>query len=349
MTKTSNFNLDDFKPKYLDQDRWNNWYFVVHFTHEEKDYTLKLAVAEGTLPLAKKVMSFSRDPLSFTQEADVRVLNSPINDINVVIDEEQEIEFKETKNEVIVEMGDLMAICKPDEQRIISKNEKLKADLTFTPRGPIFYWGEEKGATCIVTEATRTAGIESLSNVKGMISFEGKEIKIESRGIFERVWINELNLFEIRVMNWIYANFEQLYMYICHSESVTMDSTPFHFETGKVYLMPENDYLFTKKLEITPENWVYLKEFRQFIPFEQKVEVKTDKGNLKLKVTPINYPQFFQAMRLEHLVIDNIPGWNSLFYDIPVKIQGKFVSKDKKTIELINGQGMNEVIRLGPL
>ncbi|MFX1537596.1 MAG: hypothetical protein ACFFDI_25625 [Promethearchaeota archaeon] len=351
MTKETEFTLEELKPKYLDQpDRWNNWYFAVDFTQEGKDYSFKLAIAEGTLPLAKKILSFSKDPLSFTQEDDVKVLNRPTNDFNIMSSEEEELDFKETKDTLTIEMGDLTVICKPDERRLISKIDKLGADLIFTPRGPLFFWGDEKGVNCKVTETTRTAGIESLSNVKGTINFEGEEINVEGKGLFERVWINDLNFFEIRITNWIYANFDQLYMYLCHTESVTSDSIPFHFETGKVYLVSEDDYQFAKRIEVTPENWVYLKEARRFIPFEQTAVMRTDKGKLELRVIPIRYPQLIEApMRLENFIVDNIPGWSTLFYDLPVKLEGKFVYKDGKTVELTDGRGMNELIRLVPL
>ena len=294
-------------------------------------------------------MSLSWDPLNLVQEGDATVLKKPKNDINRVVDEKN-VEYKEEKDSLTVEMGDLTAICKEDVRRFVSKNEKLSLDVTATPRGPIFYWGREKGALCEVTQDTRVAGIESLSDITGTITVNGKKLDVKGTGLFERVWFGKLNFFQIRIMNWVYANFDQLYTYLCHCESQTNEGTSQHFETAKVYLVDTDDYLFANKMEVIPESWVYFEEARRFIPWEQSVEIRTDLGKLKYTITPSHYPQLIQQpARMEAFVVDNIPGWNSLFYDLPVKLDGKFYFKDGEKLELTNGKGINEIIRLVPL
>ncbi|MBD3192384.1 MAG: hypothetical protein GF308_17225 [Candidatus Heimdallarchaeota archaeon] len=347
---TTKITLEELKPKFLDQDeRYNNWYFAADFNHEGTDYNLKLSITEGSLLGQQSFISLSWDLPEIVQETDAVVLKKPEHDINLVMDED-EVDFIEEEDRFVVEMGDLKAICKPTERRIISKNEQVSLDLTFYPRGPIFYWGKEKGALCRVTEETYVAGIESLSNVKGTITVKGKKMEIGGKGLFERVWFGKLNFFQIRIMNWCYANFDELYTYVCLCESDDNESRPFHFETGKVYLKEEDEYLFAKNTEITPESWVFLEEARRFIPWEQTVVVQTDKGKLKLKIIPRSYPQLIQPpTRLEAFIVDNIPGWNSLFYDLPVTLEGYFQFNDGRRLELNNGKGINEIIRIVPL
>ncbi|MFX1538369.1 MAG: hypothetical protein ACFFDI_29615 [Promethearchaeota archaeon] len=348
---TSKITLEEVKPKFQDQDeRYNNWYFAATFSYEGIVYNIKLSISEGSLLGQQNFISLSWDPMEISpEEDDANVLKKPPNDIRIITGEEH-IEYTKKRGQFIVEMGDLKAICKTNERRIISKNSKISLDLTFTPRGPVFYWGKEKGALCIVTEETHVAGIESLSNVKGTIKVNGKQIEVEGTGIFERVWFGKLNFFQIRVMNWCYANFDELYTYVCLCESEDNESKPFHFETGKVYLTLDDEYLFANKIEVAPESWVYLEEARRFIPWEQSLEVRTDKGKLKLRIIPSHYPQLIQPpTRLEAFIVDNIPGWNSLFYDLPVRFEGKFIYKDGRTLELSNGHGINEHIRIVPL
>jgi hypothetical protein len=350
---TEEITLEEYKPKFLDSDsRYNNWYFAADFTVDDKDYNVKLSITEGSLLGQFNYISLSKDPLAVTiDESDgAHILKKPPTDINLILDEDS-IDFSEEDDHFKVIMGDLEAYLKPKERRIVSKNDQVKLDLTFKPRGPVFYWGKEKGALCDVTEETKVAGIESLSIVEGTIETPKEKLKVTNgRGLFERVWFGQLNFFQIRIMDWLYANFDELYTYLCHTESVTNDSQPYHFETAKIYLKETKEYLFANKVEVIPESWVFLEEAKRFIPFEQSVEIRTEKGRLKMMVIPRHYPQLIQEpARLEAFMVDNIPGWNSLFYDFPVKMEGEFVFNDGEKIELRNGKGINELIRLVPL
>lgn len=253
------------------------------------------------------------------------------------------------EEQVIVELGDLTAICTAEERRILSKNQTLGADLTFTSRGPAFYWGNQRGGLCAVTDTTRVAGVESLSDVTGTLTVQGREIQVEGRGLFEHVWFERLGFFEIRVMNWLYANFDQLYLYLCHCESDAGDGRPFHFETGDVYLILDDELMIANNFEFEPKSWVFVEQVRRFIPLEQTVKVGTDRGTLHMTVALSNYIQLIQNRRLETMRMRNIPGWGVLFYDAPVTIKGEFTYTDGNTIALTNGKGINELIRLRPL
>ncbi len=348
---TKKITIEELKPKFLGEtSRYNNWYFTSDFIHNNVEYCLKLSITEGTLLGQINYFSLSSDPVKLDDEDDVMVLKKPKNDINILATED-DISFKEKPNELIVEMGDMTAHCSEDQRRIVSKNKDLSLDLTLKPRGPIFYWGKEKGALCEVTEDTRVAGIESISTVEGTITAHGKTIPVkDGRGLFERVWFGRLNFFQIRIMNWVYANFDQAYTYLCHCESQTNTGSPMHFETGKVYLTDTDQYLFADSLEVVPDSWVYFEEAKRFIPWDQSVEIRTKEGKLKYSIKPYRYPQLIQPpARMEAFVVDNIPGWNSLFYVLPVKLKGKFIFNDGETLELTNGKGINELIRLVPL
>ncbi|RLI69627.1 MAG: hypothetical protein DRP02_02095 [Candidatus Gerdarchaeota archaeon] len=348
---TTKITLEELKPKFLDApNRYNNWYNTADFTFNGVDYCLKLSLTEGTLLGQQNFMSLSSEPLKIVEENGIAVLKKPENDINLIF-EGNDFHFDLDNESLTVEMGDMKVICKEDERRVICKSKELNIDIVSKPRGPIFYWGKKKGALCQVTEGTEVAGIESLSTINGSITTNKQKIDLkDARGLFERVWFGKLDFFQIRIMNWLYANFDQLYTYICHTESQKNDGGGFHFETGKIYLLETDDYLFADRFEIVPESWVYFEEAKRFIPWEQSVEVRTQKGRLKYTIKPYRYPQLIQPpIRMFDFVVDNIPGWSSLFYDLPVKLEGKFIFKDGEKLELTNGRGINELIRLVPL
>ncbi|WXG41803.1 MAG: hypothetical protein WED07_13735 [Candidatus Freyarchaeum deiterrae] len=348
----TNLELADFMPKYLDQaQRYNNWYFTVSFSHKKKEYMARFSITEGTLMGQKDFLNLSMTPLRLKQEKDVQVLKEPTNDIAIINTVEQkDFQHREEKDKVIIETPNLTAICKVDERKLISKNENLGCELTFKSRGPPTFWGEEKYKKCEITEGTGVSGIEALCNVQGSINVEGEPIEVNGMGLSERTWIDSLNFLAIRMVDWIYANFDQAYMFLCHVESNKSDGCLFHFETGTVYMMQKNEYLPIRKLEVTPEKWAYQKSAYRFIPLQQKVKVKTDKGDLEMDVALNMYPQTIEdARRIENLTLNNITGWNAMFYDSPVAIKGKFTYKNGKTVELDNGRGMNETLRIVPL
>ncbi|MBN1177826.1 MAG: hypothetical protein JXD18_01330 [Anaerolineae bacterium] len=347
--RTELFTIDHLRPKFLENsERFNDWYFTVHFKHEGKPVLAKFSLTEGSLLGQATHLSFSQAPLDLREEPDALVMKPSSADLSV--HPNADFSFAAVEDEVRIEMGDLIAICRADEQRLISKNEQLSADLTFRPRGPILFWNHEPGAECEVTDVTRVSGSESLSEVTGSVTVQGQKMDVQGRGLFERVWFKALNFFEIRWMNWIYAHFDNAYLYLCHCESTTSENQPFHFETGDVYLELEDDLLAGTSLEVMPETWVFFEQVRRFIPLEQSVVMRTDKGTLKLNVRLAHYPQMAQdPARLEGLTINNIPGWGSLFYDGPVTLKGKFTYKDGRVVELVDGVGINEVIRIAPL
>ncbi|HOT92691.1 MAG TPA: hypothetical protein PLJ78_16705 [Anaerolineae bacterium] len=350
MQPSNRFEIDELTPKFLDQpEHFNDWYFTVHFEHGGRPLLAKFSITEGNLLGQATHFTFSQDPLRLETEPDAVVLHRALNDI-ILAEENLPLEHSCTDDTVQVKMGSLTAFCQPQQQRIVFDKEGIKADLTFTPRGPILHWKHKAGAVCQVTDVTRVSGSESLSDVRGEITINGQTMPVVGRGLFEHVWFSALNFFEIRHMNWIYAHFDEFYMYICHCESITSESRPFHFETGEMYMVINDEFMPADSLEVTPEQWVFLQEARRFIPLENSVVVRAAQGTLRLKVRLAHYPLILRPpTRLEGLTVDNVPGWQSLFFDGPVTLEGKFTYKDGRVVPLKGGVGINEVIRMGAL
>ena len=343
--------LDDLKPKNCDKPQhWNDWYFTANFTHEGKDYWMVLSIAEGTFMGGSGIgLGLAADPFSPVLEGDAHTVGKAEKQIAIhKLCAPDALQFTETDT-ITVEMDDLKAVCKPNQQKMVSANETIRGELTCTPRGPVLRWGNKKEGKSPVTKGTSVCGVESLSDVSGTMVVNGEEIKIKGRGVFEHVWIDALNFMNIRVMDWVYANFDEAYMFLCHCESISDDGTPYHYEEGLIYLMETTDYLVVRGLTFVPETWVYLKPFRRFIPSRQKVTVSTDKGTLEMKIGLSLYPQIAQTMRMEPLIMHNITGWNVMFFDAPIGLEGKFTYTDGEAVELHSGKGVNEQLRILPL
>lgn len=350
---TYRFTLPELLPQALESpDHFNDWYFTLHFEHEGWPYTVKLSITEGTLLGQMIGLTVSREPLRLVEEDDATVLLPPQGADVLIEEHDYPMEWEQHGDEIHVTMGTLTAICGPEKQRILARHERLQADLTYVPRGPILHWHHAAGAVCQVTEITRVSGSESMSDVEGTLTIDGKTIPVRGKGVFEHVWFSALNFFEIRHMNWIYAHFNEAYLYLCHCESVTSESRPFHFETGEmVLLLNDKTLLPILSLDVEPLSWVYLQTARRFVPFEQKVTAQTEAGTLRLTSRMARYPLMIHggAVRLEGLTVDRVPGWQSLFYDAPVTLEGVFKHKDGRTTPLRGGVGINELIRISPL
>ena len=353
MSNLGDIQIADLHPKYLDRNnRWNDWYFVVNFMHEGREYLLTMIIAEGTSMGGTAFRIFlSSDPFTPKKEGGINVLDPPTQEI--AINKQLNLDtfkFNDKGDSIEVELDELLITCTEKEMSIISKNEKISGKLIAKPRGPLLWWGNERNKECRITKGSELGGMEMLSNITGEINVNGKKIPVNGTGLFERLSIKSLDFFSIRFEDWIYANFDQMYTFLCHVESETKEGQSEHYETGTIYLMDEDDYIKTNKIKFTPSNWVFLKEAYRFFPLNQKIKVETDKGILKMKCTYTLYPQLIgKPMRAENLTMNRITGWNMLFYDLPFIIEGKFTYNDGKKIKLTNGRGLNNVVRVFPL
>ncbi|WXG39655.1 MAG: hypothetical protein WED07_02275 [Candidatus Freyarchaeum deiterrae] len=352
VSRAEGVELDDLRVKNQDQPlRFNDWYFTMHFSHEGKERLAKFSITEGTLLGQFDSFNYATGPLSLEKDNDIQVLKKPSDTIDMAIPPSSKDAFKYREDDegAVIEMDDLTVFCSKEEQKVISKNEKLGCELTFKPRGPPLFWGGARNATSRITEGTEVDGLEDLSDVQGKIIVDGEELEVEGKGLFEHVWFNKLDFFAIRQVDWIYLNFDQMYTFFCPVESVLSDGRPNHHVTGTVYMISEDDYLSAKEIEVVPDTWVFVEECHRFIPTQYKVKVETDKGVLNMNAALALYPQFIQKVKLDNLRMQGIYAWNVNFYDAPITLTGEFVYKDGKTVKLTNGRGMNETIRIAPL
>ncbi|NVM01599.1 MAG: hypothetical protein HWN67_04655 [Candidatus Helarchaeota archaeon] len=352
MPKIDKIDLDDLKPRYLEQEKkWNDWFGYIPFSYENKQYLLTFMIAHGSYMGGTLTrLGLSSDPFKIKREKGVKVIPRPefhkiyydrlkLDDLKVIEDQDY----------IKIELGNLITEGKPNHVKFTSNDKNINGEITFTPRGPILYYGDAKNAECKITETSNIGGIILIANVRGRLNFFGNEVEINERGFFLREWIKSLRYSRIRFMDWIVLHFDEMISFHCHIESDTDKYCPYHWECGSLYMFEGDEILISRKLEIKPTKWVFLKSALCYIPSKQEIIVETDKGTLRMKTTNLLQPQFGANEIFEDMKFRNILGWRILHYDLYVSIDGEFEYKNGKIMKLTNGAGVVEHMRVSPL
>ena len=121
--------LEDYKPRYLDEpERWNDWYFVVNFLHQGKEYFLTLTINEGTIMGgSSNRLSFSSDPFTFENG---KYINVAVEDVHeITINNKQELgslKFADNGEHLVAEIDQLTALIRTEKLTITPRNEKTR-------------------------------------------------------------------------------------------------------------------------------------------------------------------------------------------------------------------------------
>jgi hypothetical protein len=342
--------IEFLKPAFLDSEkRYNNYFFTVGFELDGAFAMAKFSVTEGTLRGQTTKHCLSRGGLVFREEEDTTVLLRSDQDLNLK-EYYTDIDINHDAQQVSVNMGHIAMTCRSDGNKITSDHPALGADLTFTPRGPVHYWGNSPGADCQVTPATRIQGMEVPSLAKGSIVVDGKSVEIDGAGVFEHVWFNEYEYMQIRLMNWTIGHLDKATLFISRTDSADQDGTLFAYHTGGVFLEEQGRTLSAGEIDVKPQKWVFMQEARRFIPLAYETTVQTEEGVLSLQSRLAHYPQLLAPpMRLEDVTLNGITGWAMLAYDVAVEMEGKFSFADGTSVSLGKGQGVHEMMSNAPL
>jgi hypothetical protein len=342
--------IEFLKPAFLDSEqRYNNYFFTIGFELNGRFAMAKFSVTEGTLRGQTTKHCLSRGGLVLREEGDASVLLGTEHDLNLK-EYYEDITVSHDAQQVSVKMGQTAMTCRPDCNKLFSDHPALGAELTFTPRGPVHYWGNSPGASCQVTPGTRIQGMEVPSLAKGSMVVDGKSVQIDGAGVFEHVWFDEYEYMQIRLMNWTVGHLEKATLFLSRTDSVDQDGSPFAYHTGGVFLEEQKRYMPAVQVEVKPKEWVFMQEAKRFIPLEYEIAVQTDEGVLTLQSRLAHYPQLLAPpMRLEDVTLNGITGWAMLAYDVAVELDGRFTFADGTSISLGEGQGVHEMMSNAPL
>ncbi|NHI93854.1 MAG: hypothetical protein EAX96_15305 [Candidatus Lokiarchaeota archaeon] len=368
--------LNDLKPQIMDKpNRWNDFYGVVNFEHEGVPCFLSLVMNEGPLlGFSSNRFKLSKGPLKTTRNDGIPTINEygiVMRKIKPQIKPTFKYEVKD--NAVFIYQDEVTVICKPDEQKIISTNKDMNGELIFKPRGPELWWGNERYRNCMATpEATQT-GFELLSTVSGKITIKGEDFDIKGHGLFEHVWITTSDpkkispqdwMMDIRDLDWIYANFDDHYLFFCNTLSVNNKKCFYNFMTGSIYLKDgeEGEILVVKDIKSKSKNWHKVElncemmasnktcSLTELMAIERIFKLKTNKGTLKLKAIMSMYPQLIYKPQIhENMTLNGKNGLKMLFYDAPILLEGTFKYDYGREIIFKNGTGVNEQMHINSI
>ena len=150
-------------------------------------------------------------------------------------------------------MGQIAVTCRPDCNMISSEHPALGAELAFTPRGPVHYWGNSPGASCQVTPRTRIQGMEVPSHAKGSVVVDGKSVPVDGAGVFEHVWFDEYEYMQIRLMNWTVGHLDKATLFLSRTDSADQDGTLHAYHTGGLFLEDQERFIPAVQIEVKPK------------------------------------------------------------------------------------------------
>lgn len=344
--------LEDMKAKLTGvPGHFCDWYFAVNFKENEKNHFLVLHLSA---PGLKKKNSMGarivQGPLGLKKEESIVAMERPVFEVTCSVDYPDDAYKEETdKDTVISHLGNMTVISKVGSWHVRLDEKDFKVDLNFSARGPVVWWGNEPNELCVLTPGTKLVGLEAFCDVDGTATIEGKRMKVHGKGLYEHVWIEKIAFMEFRLVDWIFANFDELYTLLMRAEGVKGDGCPHHYETGAIYLMKEKKYLPVTRFSVSTQKWAFCPEVLRFTPIAYEVTAETEMGVLKFNFEASKYPQWIEKRRMEFLTIDRIPGWSFIMYDLPIECKGTFTYKDGTILNLTSGDGVDEVLRIFPL
>lgn len=196
-----------------------------------------------------------------------------------------------------------------------------KADLWHRPHHAPLWYGRETPS--YLTQHSVTYGYNWAGDVEGVITVNGKDIKVQGLGIRERYVAVDSCAAEIGGWeDWGWVSFNEIHSSMYDMRLGMKDFAMYDLETGRYY--PEG------KMTINHEDWVFFRELDGFIPMTYKISIEVEDGVYEVEAHTCNATTWGAT----HKVPDNPVA--TLTYD---KVEGKFTHKDGTVRMLTGGRG----------
>ena len=196
-----------------------------------------------------------------------------------------------------------------------------KADLWHRPHHAPLWYGRETPS--YLTQHSVTYGYNWAGDVEGVITVNGKDIKVKGLGIRERYVAVDSCAAEIGGWeDWGWVSFNEIHSSMYDMRLGMKDFAMYDLETGRYY--PEG------KMTINHEDWVFFRELDGFIPMTYKISIEVEDGVYEVEAHTCNATTWGAT----HKVPDNPVA--TLTYD---KVEGKFTHKDGTVRTLTGGRG----------
>ena len=211
-----------------------------------------------------------------------------------------------------------------------------KADLWHRAHGYPLWYGREKPS--YLTQHSITYGYNWAGDVDGEFTYNGKTVKVKGTGQRERYVAVDSSAAELGGWeDWGYITFDQMHSSMYDMRLGMKDYSIYDLENGKHYTSDgtleggDND---TTEMEITHEDWAFMRELDGFIPTYYNIRIKTDDGVYEARAHVANA----RVWGVTYKVPDNPVA--TLIFDT---VEGKFTCNDGTVRNLTGGRGTMSV------
>lgn len=179
-------------------------------------------------------------------------------------------------NQALIEMEGARIECdegKTWRYRLADKEKGLAIDWVHTSEGFPTWYGKEKPQA--FTAHSVAYGYFWAGYVEGVLTVDGRDIRVKGKGARERVFQHDSSPSEVASWHeWIWFHFDEAFG--------TMDETKISKnKDGSLYLIDEKEYLHYRDFDIEHHDWAYHPELGAFVPTRYKVRVETEAGLLE--------------------------------------------------------------------
>ena len=209
---------------------------------------------------------------------------------------------------------------------------EYKADLWHRAYGYPLWYGREKPS--LLTQHSVTYGYNWAGDVDGEFTYKGKNIKVKGTGQRERYVAVDSSAAELGGWeDWGFITFNEMHSSMYDMRLGIKDYSLYDLETGKHYTSNgnlkggDND---VTELEITHEDWAFMRELDGFVPTWYNIKIKTEDGAYEVRAHVCNARTWGVTFK----VPDNPVA--TLIYD---KVEGTFTYKDGTVKTLTGGRG----------
>ncbi|MBQ8492775.1 MAG: hypothetical protein IJ464_00625 [Alistipes sp.] len=200
-----------------------------------------------------------------------------------------------------------------------------KADLWHKPHHAPLWYGRETPS--YLTQHSITYGYNWAGDVEGVITLDGRDIKVRGMGIRERYVAVDSCAAELGGWeDWGWVGFNEIHSSMYDMRLGMKDFAIVDIERGKYY--PEG------KMDIQHEDWVFMRELDGFIPMTYKIAIDVEDGRYEVEAHTTNATTWGAT----HKVPDNPVA--TITFD---RVEGRFVHNDGTVRTLTGGRGTMSV------
>lgn len=199
--------------------------------------------------------------------------------------------------------------------------QNYKAELWHRPHGCPLWYGREKPS--YLTQHSVTYGYNWAGDVDGWLSINGKMINVKGTGIRERYVAVDSSAAELGGWeDWGYITFNEIHSSMYDMRLGMKDFAVYDLENKQYY--PEG------KMEITHEDWAFMREYDGFIPTVYKIRIEVMGGMYQIKAHVANASTWGVTFKVPDYPVA------TLIFD---KVEGTFTDTNGKTRQLTGGRG----------